>query len=97
MRLLFSWSLVPPKLISWRARLCYRVTERIQQVRFLPSSRSQDSLFPIGQNVFHISFRALQRLKVCFDTPFLGQAGKRGGRERLQHHELSGLQRALPE
>jgi len=59
---------VPPKLISWRGRLYYRVTERVQQVRFLSRSRSLNSLFPIGQNLFHISFRTLQRFKVFFDT-----------------------------
>src|SRR5713226_8287622 len=68
MRSLFSWSLVPPKLIRWRTRLYYRVTERVQQVRFLPRPRSLNSPFPISQNLFHISFRMLQRLKVFFDT-----------------------------
>jgi len=37
-------------------------------VRFLSRSRPLNSLFPLCQDLFHISFRALQRLKVCFDT-----------------------------
>ena len=68
MRLLFSWSLLPPKLICRNARLLHRITERVQQVRFLPRSRPLNSLFPLCQDLFHISFRALQRLNICFDT-----------------------------
>src|SRR5258708_18436513 len=68
MRLLFSLFLPLPKLICWSARLHYRVAERVQQVRFLPRSRSLNPLFPIGQNLLHISFRTLQRLQVCFDS-----------------------------
>src|ERR1700682_853055 len=65
---MFSWSLFPSKLIRWSASVHYRVTERVQQMRFLPCSCPLNSLFPIRQYLFHISFRALQRFKVCFDT-----------------------------
>src|ERR1700733_5428260 len=68
MRLLFSWSLLPPKLICRNARLLHRITERVQQVRFLPRSRPLNSLFPLCQDLFHISFRPPQRLNICFDT-----------------------------
>ena len=37
-------------------------------MRFLPRSRLLNSLFPIDQNLLHISFRTLQRLKVRFNT-----------------------------
>jgi hypothetical protein len=75
MRLLFSWSLLPPKQICWNARLYCRVTERVQQVRFLPRSRILRALCPIGQHLLEISFCALEGLYVCCDAVkrFLGE------------------------
>ena len=44
-------------------------------MRFLPWTRTLSALLPIGQYLFHISFCALQRFKVFFDTLqlFLGK------------------------
>ncbi len=37
-------------------------------MRFLPRFGSLNSLVPISQNLFHVSLRTLQRLKVFVDT-----------------------------
>jgi hypothetical protein len=44
-------------------------------VRFLSRTRTLNSLFPVAQNFLYVSSRALQCLKVCFDTLelFLGK------------------------
>jgi hypothetical protein len=65
---MFSWSPFTAKLIRRRASVHYRVTERVQQMRFLPYSRSPNTLLPVGQDLFHISLRTLQRFKVRFDA-----------------------------
>src|SRR5579862_4622484 len=75
MRLLFSWPLLPPKLICWSARLHGRVTERVQQVRLLSRTSIPSALVPFGQHFLKISLCALQGLYVRCDALklFLGQ------------------------
>src|SRR5258706_12744086 len=58
---------------SWS--VCRRSCSAPTVVRFLPWTRTLSALFPVGQYLPQISFRALQCLNVCFDTLefFLGK------------------------
>ena len=46
----------------------YPFTEGVQQVRLLAQTRTLSAFFPIRQDFLQISFGALQRLNVGFDS-----------------------------